>query len=182
MLGEVFHIDKETVRINILEDLKKKKLYARFVPHALTNEQKEERMEVSRDLLQTCKTDPNFLRRIVTGDESWCFAYDPKTKRQSAVWVGPESSRAKKIRFQEFRVKTMLIVFFDACGLIHKEFVPEGQTDNAGFYKEVLDRLLKRIARVRPEIWKLEDYSFCCTTMHLLIMRLLFSSSWRKKR
>jgi hypothetical protein len=27
--------------------------------------------------------DKNFLDKVITGDESWCFAYNPKTKRQS---------------------------------------------------------------------------------------------------
>ena len=43
----------------------------------------------------------------------------------------------------------MLIVFFDAEGVIHREFVPGGQKVNAEFYAGVLDRLLKRIRRVR---------------------------------
>ena len=43
----------------------------------------------------------------------------------------------------------MLIVFFDAEGVIHREFVPEGQKVNAEFDVGVLDRLLKRIRRVR---------------------------------
>jgi len=33
---------------------------------------------------------------------------------------------------------------------VHKEFVPEGKTVNAESYKGILDRLLKRIQRVRP--------------------------------
>ena len=33
---------------------------------------------------------------------------------------------------------------------MHKEFVPEGKTVNAEFYKEGMDRLLKRIQQVRP--------------------------------
>jgi len=43
----------------------------------------------------------------------------------------------------------MLIVFSDAEGAIHRQFVPEGQKVNAEFYVGVLDRLLKRIRRVR---------------------------------
>jgi len=43
----------------------------------------------------------------------------------------------------------MLIVFSDAEGVIHWQFVPERQTVNAEFYVGVLDRLLKRIWRVR---------------------------------
>ena len=39
--------------------------------------------------------------------------------------------------------------FFNAEGAIHREFVPQGQKVNAEFYVGVLDRLLKRIRRVR---------------------------------
>ena len=43
------------------------------------------------------------------------------------------------------------MLFFDSKG-VHKEFVPPGQTVNAAFYVEVLKRLKKRVARIRPEI------------------------------
>jgi hypothetical protein len=36
--------------------------------------------------------------------------------------------------------------------VIHKEFVPEGQTVNSAFSVEVFGRLLKRIPRVRPQL------------------------------
>jgi histone-lysine N-methyltransferase SETMAR len=45
----------------------------------------------------------------------------------------------------------MCTVFFDAQGVIQCEFVPEGQTENGQFYLGVMERLLKRIRRVRPE-------------------------------
>jgi hypothetical protein len=35
--------------------------------------------------------------------------------------------------------------------VIHREFVPEGQTVNGQFYLSVMEWLLKRISRVRPE-------------------------------
>ena len=93
--------------------------------------------------------DERFRENIITGDETWCFAYDAATKGQSAEWVGQNSPKLKKLRFQKSRVKTRLIVFFDAVGAIHREFVPEGQKVNAEFYVGVLDRLLKRIRRIR---------------------------------
>ncbi len=46
----------------------------------------------------------------------------------------------------------ILITFFDSHGMIHTEFIPPGQTVNADFYKHVLDQLLKRITRVRPDL------------------------------
>jgi hypothetical protein len=45
----------------------------------------------------------------------------------------------------------MLITFFDKQGVIHKEFVPEGQTVNSVFYLEVIGRLVRRISQVRPQ-------------------------------
>ena len=48
----------------------------------------------------------------------------------------------------------MLIVFFDSQGIVHKEFVQEGCTVNAEYYKGVLDRLISRIRRVRPALYR----------------------------
>jgi len=98
--------------------------------------------------------------KIITGDETTCFAYDPETKRQSSEWVGETSPRPKKRKFQRSRIKTMLIFFFESQGLVHKDFVPEGKTVNAEFYKGVIDRLLKRIHRVL-----LSRFFYCCTIM-----------------
>jgi len=52
----------------------------------------------------------------------------------------------------------MLIVFFDAKGIVHHEYVPPGQTVTGKFYVQVLQRLNARVNRVRPEIknsWRL---------------------------
>jgi hypothetical protein len=35
----------------------------------------------------------------------------------------------------------MLISFFDANGIVHSEFVPDGQTVNQTFYLQVLEHL-----------------------------------------
>ena len=90
-----------------------------------------------------------FFKKIVTGDVTWCFAYDPTTKGPTA-WVGETSPRPKKLRFQKSRVVTMLVIFFDWQGVIHKEFVPGSETINAVYYRSVKERLLNRIRRVRP--------------------------------
>jgi hypothetical protein len=55
----------------------------------------------------------------------------------------------------------MLIIFFDSQGLVQKEFVPEGKTVNAEFFKGVMDRHLKRLQWVHPAV-------FCCCDIFLL--------------
>ena len=49
----------------------------------------------------------------------------------------------------------MLISCFDSQGIVHKEFVPPGQSVNQTFYGEVLERLRKMVA--------LHGHG-CCTT------------------
>jgi hypothetical protein len=100
----------------------------------------------------------NCSNKISTGDETWCFAYDPETKQQSSEWVGETSHRPKKLTFQRSRIKTLLITFFDSQGVVHKEFVPQVKRVNAECYKGVMDRFLKRIQRVRPAAFCYRDF------------------------
>ena len=61
----------------------------------------------------------------------------------------------------------MLNCFFDSQGIIHKEFVPPGQTVNQTFDREVLEKLRKREACVRPGIectWMLHNDNAPCHT------------------
>ena len=51
-------------------------------------------------------------------------------------------------------IKSMLNIFLDIRGIVHKEFVPPGQTVNGKFYCEVLRRLRGNIRRKWPEMWK----------------------------
>lgn len=149
----------KTIVHEILTDvLKKKKVCSRFVPHFLTPEQKEHRVTSSQDLVDMADCDSDFLNCVVAGDESWCYEYDPSTKRQTSEWVGKNSPRSSKVRSVKSKTKTMLIVFFDARGIIHREFVPPNQTVNAVFYKGVMERLLARIRRVRPQFHESGDW------------------------
>jgi len=86
---------------------------AKFVPRQLTTDQKECRMMVTGDLFEKSTQDPTFLTKIVTGDESWVFAYDPETKMHSAEWHTSSSPRPKKSRLVKSKEKVMLTAFFD---------------------------------------------------------------------
>jgi hypothetical protein len=62
----------------------------------------------------------------------------------------PHVTKAKKVKNN---VKSMIITFFDIKGIVHKEFVPTGQTMNSGFNCEVLQRLRENVQRHRPQLW-----------------------------
>ncbi|GFU70980.1 FLJ37770-like protein [Trichonephila clavipes] len=64
--------NKEKIRTILHEDLGKKEVCAKFVPH-LTSEQNAMRNAHCRYINSTAENDPNFLRSIVTSNETWCF-------------------------------------------------------------------------------------------------------------
>lgn len=152
MIGEEINLSKTVVHRIITEKLNMRKICAKLVPQVLTDDQKENRVFICQELLDRLTTEPTFLNRVITGDETWIFEYDPESKRQSSEWHTLTSPRPKKARKSKSKVKSMLIIFFDRRGLVHKEFVPPGQTVNQQFYREVLVRLRKRVLRVRPDI------------------------------
>jgi hypothetical protein len=79
MIAESFNIPKTVVLQILKEDLGKRKLFARFVPHSLTPEQRKDRVTSCQDIITIADADKN-LKKIITGDETWCFASDPETK------------------------------------------------------------------------------------------------------
>jgi len=68
----------------------------RFVPRSLTPEQREDRVTSCQDIIAMADADKHFFNKIIVGDETWCSAYDPKTKRESPEWIGETSPRPKK--------------------------------------------------------------------------------------
>jgi len=99
-----------------------------------------------------------FFNKIIVIGETWCFACDPKTKRQISEWVDETFPRPQKLKFQTSCITNMLVNFFDSQGVVHKEFVPEGKRANPEFYKGVTDRLLKRNQRFRPAEFCSRDF------------------------
>ena len=126
-----------------------KRVAAKFVPHLLLEDRRASRLDVCREMNDHMKTDRDFLSRIITGDESWCYGYDLETKQQSSQWESASSLRPKKARQVKSNVKTI----FDIKGLVHFEFVPQGQYVNQQFYLEVLKRLHDAVRRKCPKLW-----------------------------
>jgi len=80
MTAESLNIPKTAVLRILKEDLGKRKLCACFVSHSLTPEQRGDRVTSGQDIITMANADKNFLNKIITEDEPWCFAYDPETK------------------------------------------------------------------------------------------------------
>ncbi|KAL4136452.1 hypothetical protein QTP88_008000 [Uroleucon formosanum] len=106
MLADELNLKRETVRKILTDDLSMKKLCANMVPKNLLAEQKHVQMSISQDCLEQVEADPTLLDRVITGDESWYFQYDPETKRQSQQWLSPGAARPKKARMSKSNLRS----------------------------------------------------------------------------
>ena len=80
-----------------------------------------------------------FLRRVVTVDETWIHYYTPETKRQSKQWILPGESAPKKAKTVPSAGKVMATIFWDSKGIIHMDFLQKGRTITGQYYSELLD-------------------------------------------
>ncbi|UYV70393.1 hypothetical protein LAZ67_7002882 [Cordylochernes scorpioides] len=86
-IADNLNISYGTVHTIIKEQLQFRKICCRWIPHFLNLDQKRNRIRVSKALLKRYEEEgDHFLDQIVTGDESWCYHYDPSTKRASMEW------------------------------------------------------------------------------------------------
>ena len=111
------------------------------------------RVDVAKDMLSKVDSEPSFIKRIITGDETSIYEYDTHSRHQASEWRSLNEPRPKKPRRFQSKKKVMLTVFMDYRGVVHHEFPPEGQTVNREYYLGVMRRLHGAIREKRPDLW-----------------------------
>ncbi|GFW66793.1 protein GVQW3 [Trichonephila clavipes] len=100
-IAQECHISVGSCDEILRKDLKMRRVSAKFVPRLLTEDQQFQRLATSSDLFQSASDNPEFMKLIITGDESWVYGYDPETKQQSSQWNSAKESTAGPDREQE---------------------------------------------------------------------------------
>ena len=109
-----FDVSVGTVHTIIREELKRRKICAKFVQRVLREDQKERRCHDSSEMVELINSDPTIFDALVTCDESWIYCYDPETKRLSSQWKHTGSPRSKKARQSKSTHKLLMIPFLTA--------------------------------------------------------------------
>ncbi|UYV74676.1 hypothetical protein LAZ67_12000499 [Cordylochernes scorpioides] len=141
-----------------INDLGMRRVATKFVPKLLNCDQKQHRMNIANEMLDSVRDEPNLLQRVITGDEAWVYGYDVETKAQSSQWKLPHEPRPKKARQVRSNVKVLLTVFFDCRGVVHHEFLPQGRTVKKEYYLQVMRNLREAIRQKLPDLWKNKNW------------------------
>ena len=76
-INSQFDVSVGTVHTIIREELKMRKICAKFIPRVLGEYQKKRRYHDSREMVELINSDPAVLDALVTCDENWIYCYDP---------------------------------------------------------------------------------------------------------
>ena len=81
---EALNISYVSTQHIVVHVLGMKRVADRLVPKDLNFLQKERRVEVAKEILANVSDEPAFIKRIITGDETWIYEYDVETAQQSS--------------------------------------------------------------------------------------------------
>ncbi|UYV65192.1 hypothetical protein LAZ67_3003525 [Cordylochernes scorpioides] len=130
-----------------INDLGMRRVAAKFVPKLLNCDQKQHRMNIANEMLDSVRDDPNLLQRVITGDEAWVYGYDVETPKLIHLNGSCRTNQDRKKRAK-----------FGRMGVVHHEFLPQGRTVNKEYYLQIMRNLREAIRQKRPDLWKNKNW------------------------
>ena len=83
-IAAIVNVSYGTVQTILTCDLHMHRVAAKFMARLLNLEEKEHRLAICQELRQRAMDDRSSMSRVITGDESWVYGYDPETKQQTS--------------------------------------------------------------------------------------------------
>jgi histone-lysine N-methyltransferase SETMAR len=144
-------INRYTVGEIINSSLKYKKLASRWIPHELTEKNRQERVEACQENLAKFKEGKWRLCDVITGDESWFYLRQIGHKSSNASWVAEGESPRTVVRRDRYEPKSMYSIFFKTTGLVHIDVLDKSSTITSNYYIEnCLEPIKKELNKQRP--------------------------------
>jgi hypothetical protein len=138
-----FRIAKTTCLRILHDELGLQQFHLRWVPHALSPNQKSERVTYSNLLLEVLEeAQRTGFERVITGDESSFFLSDP----HNSAWATSRDELPERVSPKIGIEKGVISVFWSANGSHSLFDVPKGSTYNTAFFcDQVIPSLVQRI-------------------------------------
>jgi [histone H3]-lysine36 N-dimethyltransferase SETMAR len=145
-------LSRGTIHTIIHEHLKMRKLTSRWVPHQLTNKNRQDRVRMCQENLAKFKEGKWRLSDVVTGDESWFYHRQIGKKQANKSWVSEGEMARTVARIGRFEPKTMFTIFFRTSGVVHISYLKgRGTINHQTYLKDCLRPLVHTLNVQRPQ-------------------------------
>ena len=95
----------------------------------------------------------DFVKRIVTVDETWIYQHDPESKMQSIQWLPKGSTGSIKFKSERSVQKVIATVFCDSKRIILVDFFKGSKTTTGIYYEDFLRKF--KAAVIKKSLGKL---------------------------
>ena len=126
------------------------KICAKVVLKNLYVEQKANWLEISQDLLGRLEIEPDFLDKVITKMNHRCSTTIPRPNVKVRNGTRKVPLVQRKRTWADPGWKLWLLFFHQPWHCAQR--ICTSRTDNHAFYKDVLERIRKRVQRVRTDI------------------------------
>jgi histone-lysine N-methyltransferase SETMAR len=145
-------LSRGTIHTIIHMHLKMRKLTSRWVPHELTEKNRQDRVRMCEKNLAKFEESKWRLSDVVTGDESWFYHRQIGKKQANKSWVAEGEKARAVVRIDRFEPKTMFTIFFRTSGVVHISHLKPGETINHQTYlKDSIRPLVRILNEQRPQ-------------------------------
>ena len=136
----------------IHDELKLKRLCARWIPHQFTKKCKQQRMEICQENLAKLESGQWRLCDIITGDETWICHRSIRSKQNNMAWCSEGASSATVIKRNQSDQKNMFVVIFQTAGSTFIHMIESRNSITGAYYKNnCLKPLFDNIRRQRSK-------------------------------
>ena len=111
------NLSRGTIQTIIHDCLQLRKIASRYVPHTLSQKNRQDRVRMCKENLAKFKSGTWRLCDVLTGDESWFYWRQIGRKQANRSWVAEGQSPRTIARLGRFKPKTMVCIFFRTIGV-----------------------------------------------------------------
>jgi [histone H3]-lysine36 N-dimethyltransferase SETMAR len=138
----------------LTEDLQFHKICSRWVPHTLTEAQKAIRVQLAQSLLNKLhRWGHEGIKRVATGDETYCCFDEPGHRLQRQAWVHKGDPPPTTPRPNTFGPKVLYTIFFSCEGPLATLMAPPNTRVDGDYYsKTALPSVLAAFREKHPNM------------------------------
>ncbi|UYV75744.1 hypothetical protein LAZ67_13001188 [Cordylochernes scorpioides] len=125
-----------------------RRVAAKFVPNCSIADQKQHRINIANEMLDSVRDDPNLLQRVITGDEAWVYGYDVEPKLNISMEAAARTKTEKSAPNSVECERAWCIM--SSCHRV--------RTVNKEYYLQVMRNLREAIRQKRPDLWKNKNW------------------------
>ena len=153
-IAKVVGISLSRVHFILKRILKVWKIFARWIPHILTDDQKRIQVQTAKQLL---KMFPNFNRRqfanIDNGDKTWVHYFKPVRKIGNKIWLTKHGRRPVVAKRTMSTKKVLYCIFFSCDGIAVQIPVLKGKSVTGRYNQDVILKKLKKYYQKWHPVW-----------------------------